>query len=239
MRMMMRLVVWLVVYQIVDADASSSTKVDTAGDCKETPIKTVEEECNVEEVLVNTTKLIEQCKDVFVTHCKHKILHPVRPFSTSRIVGKSSHLVASGVPVRHPFSRSKREDYITDEEKEGECYHTKEKHCFQVPEVKKTATEVCKNVTKITFVDRCESIASDTQQNDSLPFLSKTLPSVAKEEIGSSGYLRILLPFLFVSFSLIILIVWILSLWMGVSMLDAIKIISQPVLKGLGYIKFK
>ena len=88
----------------------SSPAVGPSDDeCRKVPTIQMREECTTHQIRVETTDTVEECKDMIVTECKQKFSHfPHRTFSSSRILGTTSTMVASGVPAK--YSYSKREE---------------------------------------------------------------------------------------------------------------------------------
>ena len=207
--------------------------------CKNVPKKQLEEVCHIEDVVVTTTNIVEQCKDVFITRCNEKFVHfPSRPFSSSRVLGTTSTLVASGVRVKHPFSKREDVSPSTQLQSTGKnCHQRKEKHCKNVPEVKTIPSEICENKNTTVYIDECEpKIEKDKVEISSE--VPESSPVVGAQRIPSSGYMKIVLPLILLIIAVVFLVLWLLSFWMGISFIAALKIVLEPLRKGLGYVRF-
>ena len=122
----------------------SVASLPTAQECSKVPTVQLREECSTTQLRVETSNPVQQCKDVIVTQCKKKFSHfPHRVFSSSRVLGTTSTLVASGVRAKHPFT--KREDTVPLPAPQGEenCQQVKEKHCQNIPQWKTIPSESC------------------------------------------------------------------------------------------------
>merc|ERR1719312_2301770 len=175
----------------------------TAQECSKVPTVQLREE---------TSNPVQQCKDVIVTQCKKKFSHfPHRIFSSSRVLGTTSTLVASGVRAKHPYS--KREDiapaHTTIEDTvplpapqgEENCQQVKEKHCQNIPQWKTIPSETCEQKNVTVYVDNCKP--SIELENNKIP---ESSPIVGEPQAGSGGYLKIVLPFILLLIAAIFLV---------------------------------
>merc|ERR1711887_138434 len=120
----------------------SVTSLPAAPDCSKVATVQLREECTTTQLRVETINPVKQCIDVMVTECEHKFSHfPNRSFSSSRVLGTASTLVASGVPVKHPVTKREdtlqqatSEDPVTHHTAQGgeNCKQVKEKHCQNI-----------------------------------------------------------------------------------------------------------
>jgi len=227
----------------------SVASLPTAQECSKVPTVQLREECSTTQLRVETSNPVQQCKDVIVTQCKKKFSHfPHRIFSSSRVLGTTSTLLASGVRAKHPYS--KREDavpvhitnedampaYTTQHQEQGEenCQQVKEKRCQNIPQWKTIPSESCEQKNVTVYVDKCDS-SSIGLENNKIP---ESSPIVGERQAGSGGYLKIVLPFILLIVAAIFLMLWLLSLWMGISFIAAIKVVLEPLRKGLSYGRF-
>merc|ERR1711970_849909 len=227
----------------------SVSSLPTIDDCSKVATVQLREECTTTQLRVETNNTVQQCKDVIVTQCRHKFSNfPHRTFTSSRVLGTTSTMVASGVRVKHPFSNRednvayhKREDtlpyHTTQHQEQGgeNCKQVKEKHCQNIPQWKTMPSETCqyKNVT--VYVDQCENGKHSENIKSKNP---ESSPIVGERRAGSSGYLKIVLPLILFIIAAVFLMLWLLSLWMGISFIAAIKIVLEPLGKGLNYARF-
>ena len=222
----------------------SVASLPTAQECSKVPTVQLREECSTTQLRVETSNPVQQCKDVIVTQCKKKFSHfPHRVFSSSRVLGTTSTLVASGVRAKHPFT--KREDavtaHITNDDTvplpapqgEENCQQVKEKHCQNIPQWKTIPSETCEQKNVTVYVDNCKP--SIQLENNKIP---ESSPIVGERRAGSGGYLKIVLPIILLIIATIFLLLWLLSLWMGISFIAAIKVVLEPMKKGLSYARF-
>jgi len=122
--------------------------------CRKVPQQKLEQQCNLEELVVKTANVVQQCKDVFATHCKETFSPvPLVPFRTSRIVGSTS-LVINGDGSHY----SKREDVHHGLSTGRTCKKVKEKECYNVPEEKVVKTQVCKDIASTIYIEECDQI---------------------------------------------------------------------------------
>jgi len=122
--------------------------------CRKVPQQKLEQQCNLEELVVKTANVVQQCKDVFATHCKETFSPvPLVPFRTSRIVGSTS-LVINGEGSHY----SKREDVHHGLSTGRTCKKVKEKECYNVPEEKIVKTQVCKDIASTIYIEECDQI---------------------------------------------------------------------------------
>ena len=214
--------------------------------CRKVPLQKLQQECNLEDLLVKTANLVEQCKDVYATHCKQTYAPVARvPFRTSRIVGSTSlHINSEGSYY------SKREDVHHGVSTGRTCKKVKEKQCYNVPEEKVVKTQVCKNVAETIFIEKCDQIVEDpvveqvevvevvevkdspvTEKFEKLTAIElKSTPAVVQVLIPG-GYLLFFLLFLVLGFGVALVSVWLLSLWLGVTFLQAFVLILRPATK--------
>merc|ERR1711887_245020 len=241
----------------------SVTSIPAAPDCSKVATVQLREECTTTQLRVETINPVQQCEDVMVTECEHKFSHfPHRTFSSSRVLGTTSTLVASGVHVNHPFT--KREDtlqqttsedtepthtssedtepsHATNEEpvphptSEGghNCKPVKEKHCQNIPQWKTIPSETCEQKNVTVYVDQCKSSVDLDQIKN-----SENSPIVGDSTAGSSKYLKIVLPCILLIIASLFLMIWVLSLWLKISFIAAVKFVVEPIRKGLKYVRF-
>ena len=222
----------------------SVASLPTAQECSKVPTVQLREECSTTQLRVETSNPVQQCKDVIVTQCKKKFSHfPHRIFSSSRVLGTTSTLVASGVRAKHPFT--KREDAVPAKttiedtvplhapQGEENCQQVKEKHCQNIPQWKTIPSETCEQKNVTVYVDNCKP--SIELESIKIP---ESSPIVGERRAGSGGYLKIVLPIIFLIIATIFLLLWLLSLWMGISFIAAIKVVLEPMKKGLSYARF-
>jgi len=125
--------------------------------CRKVPQQKLKQECNLEDLVVKTANVVEQCKDVYATHCKQTYAPVARvPFRTSRIVGSTSLVINS-----EGSHYSKREDVHHGVSTSRTCKKVKEKQCYNVPEEQVVKTQVCKNVAETIYIEECEQIVED------------------------------------------------------------------------------
>ena len=222
----------------------SVASLPTAQECSKVPTVQLREECSTTQLRVETSNPVQQCKDVIVTQCKKKFSHfPHRIFSSSRVLGTTSTLLASGVRAKHPYT--KREDIVpahtTIEDTvplhapqgEENCKQVKEKHCQNIPQWKTIPSETCEQKNVTVYVDNCKP--NIELENNKIP---ESSPIVGERRAGSGGYLKIVLPIILLIIATIFLLLWLLSLWMGISFIAAIKVVLEPMKKGLSYARF-
>ena len=219
--------------------------------CRKVPQQKLEQQCSLEELVVKTANVVQQCKDVFATHCKETFSPvPLVPFRTSRIVGSTS-LVINGEGSHY----SKREDVHHGLSTGRTCKKVKEKECYNVPEEKVVKTQVCKDVASTIYIEECDQIVespkaeakpSDVELVD-IPIVEvaddiaveeqkveklsavelKITPAVVQVEI-SKGYLLFFLIFLGEGVSVALICIWLISMWLRTSFLQACSLILQP-----------
>ena len=222
----------------------SVASLPTAQECSKVPTVQLREECSTTQLRVETSNPVQQCKDVIVTQCKKKFSHfPHRKFSSSRVLGTTSTLVAAGVRAKHPFT--KREDAVPAKttiedtvplhapQGEENCQQVKEKHCQNIPQWKTIPSETCEQKNVTVYVDNCKP--SIELESIKIP---ESSPIVGERRAGSGGYLKIVLPIILLIIATIFLLLWLLSLWMGISFIAAIKVVLEPMKKGLSYARF-
>merc|ERR1711887_408216 len=241
----------------------SVTSIPAAPDCSKVATVQLREECTTTQLRVETINPVQQCKDVMVTECEHKFSHfPHRTLSSSRVLGTTSTLVASGVHVNHPFT--KREDtlqqttsedtepthtssedtepsHATNEEpvphptSEGghNCKPVKEKHCQNIPQWKTIPSETCEQKNVTVYVDKCSKPSVDLDQIK----ISETSPNVGDHPAGSSKYLKIILPCILLIIAAFFLLIWLLSLWLRISFVAAVTVAFELIRKALNYTK--
>ena len=223
----------------------SVASLPTAQECSKVPTVQLREECSTTQLRVETSNPVQQCKDVIVTQCKKKFSHfPHRIFSSSRVLGTTSTLLASGVRAKHPFT--KREDAVPAKttiedtvplhapQGEENCQQVKEKHCQNIPQWKTIPSESCEQKNVTVYVDKCDSSSIELENNK----IPESSPIVGERQAGSGGYLKIVLPFILLIVAAVFLMLWLLSLWMGISFIAAIKVVLEPLRKGLSYARF-
>jgi len=127
--------------------------------CRKVPQQKLEQQCNLEELVVKTANLVQQCKDEFVTRCKQTYSPvPLVPFRTSRIVGSTSlHISGDGSGSHY----SKREDVHHGLSTGRTCKQEKQKKCYNVPEEKVVKTQVCKDISSTIYIEECDQIDVD------------------------------------------------------------------------------
>ena len=120
-------------------------------------------------------------------------------FTSSRVVGTTSKLVASGVRVKHPFSKREdvapkvkvtHEDVILPDQPQSmgkSCAQRKEKHCTNIPELKTIPSEICLNKITTVYIDECES-SGGTEKFKPSSEAAESSPIVGRKKIVSSGY---------------------------------------------------
>merc|ERR1711970_759252 len=192
----------------------------------------------------------------------HKFSHfPHKSFTSSRVLGTTSTLVASsGVPIKHPFT--KREDtpnpqttsedtkpthtssedteptHATSEEPEPQggqnCKQVNEKHCQNIPQWKTIPSETCEQKNVTVYVDKCSKPSVDLDQIK----ISESSPIVGEHQTGSSKYLKIILPCILLIIAAFFLMIWLISLWLRISFIAAIKVVFEPMRKILKYARF-
>ena len=187
--------------------------------CKKVPQQKLEQQCNLENLVVRTANLVEQCRDEYVTHCKERFAPvPLVPFRTSRIVGSTSLTInAEGTHY------NKREDVHHGLSTGRTCKQVKEKQCVKVPEEKIVKTEVCKDISTTILVEQCEKVkevensadvetieiekppVSDVVKKkdniEKLPTVELQIsPAVVQVVVPGNYYFIFFLPFLFFDF---------------------------------------
>ena len=108
----------------------------------------------------------------------------------------------------------------------------KEKHCQNIPQWKTIPSETCQHKNVTVYVDQCEH--SENIKSE----IPESSPIVGERRAGSSGYLKIVLPSILFIIAAVFLLLWLLSLWMGISFIAAIKVVLEPLRKGLNYARF-
>merc|ERR1711892_409575 len=253
MAVRMKVYIFLLIACLVNTNNASPATRKTGGDeCKKVPKVELKEECRTEEVRMEQSYLVQECEDVFITDCEDK-----EEDNSEQDVVSTTEKVTDAVnddnkqsfsnfpartfssfPVKH--SLNKREDVTpeTTEESEVEkCIQRKIKHCQNMPQWKTMRNEICEKKNITVYVDECDS-NSETEEISTMS-VDQDVSLIAEEsDLGVSGYLAIILPSLLLLIAAVFLALWLLSLWLGISFLAAIKHVLEPLQKGLSYAKF-
>jgi len=141
----------------------SFSVVYTAQNCRQVPKEQSQQECHIEDLLVKTSNLVEQCKDVITKRCKEQFVPiPLVPFRSSRIVGKTTSLVVHGDGSGTHYE--KRAERIRGLSTGRTCEEVKEKKCTNVPQEKIVASQICKNMVSTVYVEECDPVEEETTQ---------------------------------------------------------------------------
>merc|ERR1711892_337271 len=253
MAVIMKLYIVLLIACLVNTTRASPATREAGGDeCKKVPKVELKEECRTEEVRMEQSYLVQECEDVFITDCEDKDEDNSEQdmVSTTEKVTDAvndddkqsfSNFPArtfSSFPVKH--SLNKREDVApaTTEESEVEkCIQRKIKHCQNMPQWKTMRNEICEKKNMTVYVDECDS-NSETEDISTLSKDQEVSLPAEESGLGVSGHLAIILPSLLLLIAAVFLALWLLSLWMSISFLAAIKHVLEPLQKGLSYAKF-
>jgi len=281
MAVRMRASIFLLVTCLVHTISAFPATPETDSDeCKKVPKVEMKEECRTEDVRMEQSYLVQECEDVFVTHCEENeedsseldVVTPEHSNSASDNEGDDkkptfshfphrttdkvddvngdanqsfSHFPhrtspSSVVPAKHSLSKREEVEPSEDEDEGSEvkdCMQKKIKHCQNVPQWKTIPSEICENRNRTVYVDECDS-NSETDEIITSSNASEGSPIVGEPGLGASGYLIIILASLLIFIGGVFLTLWLLSLKMGISFLAAIKLVLEPLRKGLNYARF-
>ena len=176
----------------------------------------------MEDLVIKTPNLVERCEDVITKHCKESYVPlPLVPFRTSRIAGSTSFVIAGDGSGTH---YAKREDIHHGLSTGRSCEEVKEKQCYDVPQEKTVASQICKNMVTTIYIEECEP----TVETEEVEKLISVDPVIEVEAPIPSGYLSFFLPFLVLGFGVAFLSVWFLSIWLGITFSRALLLILEP-----------
>merc|ERR1712106_1251299 len=220
----MRAFIFLIACLVNTNNASPAKRDSDTDECKKVPKVELKEECRTEEVRMEQSYLVQECEDVFITDCEDK-----EEDNSEQDVVSTTEKVTDAVnddnkqsfsnfpartfssfPVKHSLSKREEVPPATIEESEVEkCIQRKIKHCQNMPQWKTMRNEMCEKKNITVYVDECDS-NSETEEISTLS-VDQDVSLIAAEFLA----------------------LWLLSLWLGISFLAAIKHVLEPLQKGL------